>query len=75
MDGYQEMTFKTSLFLSLINGKLLGLLAIMFGVGLELNIAIKTIKSDLAGRYIWLSLLLLMEGFCTLFFVLEYDQF
>lgn len=62
------------LFLSLINGKLLGLLAIMFGVGLELKYQqSKRLNQTWPGRYIWLSLLLLMEGLLHFIFVLEYD--
>ncbi|GAB1765497.1 DUF418 domain-containing protein [Priestia megaterium] len=66
--------FLRILFLSLINGKLLGLLAIMFGVGLELKYQqSKRLNQMWPGRYIWLSLLLLMEGLLHFIFVLEYD--
>lgn len=66
--------FLRILFLSLINGKLLGLLAIMFGVGLELKYQqSKRLNQTWPGRYIWLSLLLLMEGLLHFIFVLEYD--
>ena len=66
--------FLRILFLSLINGKLLGLLAIMFGVGLELKYQqSKRLNQTWPGRYIWLSLILLMEGLLHFIFVLEYD--
>jgi len=66
--------FLRILFLSLINGKLLGLLAIMFGVGLELKYQQSKRLSRLwPGRYIWISSILLMEGFLHFTFVLEYD--
>lgn len=66
--------FLRILFLSLINGKSLGLLAIMFGVGLELKYQqSKRLNQTWPGRYIWLSLLLLMEGLLHFTFVLEYD--
>ncbi|WP_341715557.1 hypothetical protein [Priestia aryabhattai] len=66
--------FLRVLFLSLINGKLLGLLAIMFGVGLELKYQqSKRLNQTWPGRYIWLSLILLMEGLLHFIFVLEYD--
>ncbi|MFQ6391311.1 DUF418 domain-containing protein [Priestia aryabhattai] len=66
--------FLRILFLSLINGKLLGLLAIMFGVGLELKYQQSKRLSRLwSGRYIWISSILLMEGFLHFTFVLEYD--
>ncbi|MEH7604814.1 DUF418 domain-containing protein, partial [Priestia megaterium] len=66
--------FLRILFLSLINGKLLGLLAIMFGVGLELKYQqSKRLNQTWPGRYIWLSLILLTEGLLHFIFVLEYD--
>ncbi|MFD0770027.1 DUF418 domain-containing protein [Bacillus sp. CGMCC 1.60114] len=66
--------FLRTLFLALINGKLLGLLAIMFGVGLELKYQqSQRLNRPWPGIYIWISLILLLEGFLHFTLVLEYD--
>ncbi len=60
--------------LSLVNGKLLGLLAIMFGIGLELKYQQSLRKGrPWPGVYLWTSLFLLIEGFLHFTFVMEYD--
>lgn len=60
--------------LFLVNGKLLGLLTIMFGVGLELKYRQSLRKNQpWPGLYIWTSCILIMEGFIHFLFVMEYD--
>ncbi|MGM0890534.1 MAG: DUF418 domain-containing protein [Bacillota bacterium] len=60
--------------LSLINGKLLGLLSIMFGIGLELKYQQSLRKGhSWPGVYLWTSFFLLIEGFLHFTFVMEYD--
>ena len=60
--------------LSLINGKLLGLLSIMFGIGLELKYQQSLRKvQPWPGVYLWTSLFLMFEGFLHFTFVMEYD--
>lgn len=60
--------------LFLVNGKLLGLLTIMFGVGLEMKYQ-QALKRGNAwpGMYIWTSVILLTEGFIHFTLVMEYD--
>ncbi|PWA12922.1 DUF418 domain-containing protein [Pueribacillus theae] len=60
--------------LFLVNGKMLGLLTIMFGVGLELKYQ-QSLRNGTAwpGVYIWTSFILLMEGFIHFTLVMEYD--
>jgi len=60
--------------LFLVNGKLLGLLTIMFGVGLEMKYR-QALKRGTAwpGLYIWTSVILLAEGFIHFTLVMEYD--
>lgn len=60
--------------LFLVNGKLLGLLTIMFGVGLEMKYQ-QAMRKGRAwpGVYLWASLILLMEGLLHFVLVLEYD--
>ncbi|MGG3888332.1 DUF418 domain-containing protein [Metabacillus fastidiosus] len=60
--------------LFLVNGKFLGLLTIMFGVGLELKYQ-QSLRRGGAwpGIYIWISIILIMEGFLHFMFVMEYD--
>lgn len=60
--------------LFLVNGKLLGLLTIMFGAGLELKYR-QALRRGKAwpGVYIWVSLVLLAEGLIHYTFVMEYD--
>lgn len=66
--------FLRTLSLTLINGKLLGLLAIMFGVGLQLKYQ-QSIRRGRAwpGVYLWICLILFIEGFLHFTFVMEYD--
>lgn len=60
--------------LFLVNGKLLGLLTIMFGVGLELKYRQALRKGDAwPGVYIWTSAFLIMEGLIHFILVMEYD--
>ena len=62
------------LVLFLVNGKLLGLLTIMFGVGLELKYQ-QALRMGRAwpGVYLWTAIFLLIEGFIHYLFVMEYD--
>lgn len=66
--------FLRMLILFLVNGKLLGLLTIMFGVGLELKYRQAVRKGNTwPGVYIWTSLFLMAEGLMHFLFVMEYD--
>lgn len=57
-----------------VNGKLLGLLTIMFGVGLELKYQQALRKGNAwPGMYIWTIVFLFMEGFIHFTLVMEYD--
>ncbi|SHF22444.1 uncharacterized protein SAMN05444392_11120 [Seinonella peptonophila] len=60
--------------LALFNGKLLSLLAIMFGVGLELKYQ-QSLRKGRAwpGIYLWVSLILFIEGLLHFTLVMEYD--
>ncbi|MBE9916403.1 DUF418 domain-containing protein [Paenibacillus donghaensis] len=60
--------------LFLVNGKMLGLLTIMFGVGLELKYqqATRTGKTW-PGAYMWVLIILFMEGLLHFALVMEYD--
>ncbi|WP_397469506.1 DUF418 domain-containing protein [Psychrobacillus sp.] len=66
--------FFRMLVLFLVNGKLLGLLTIMFGVGLEMKYQ-QAIRKGTAwpGVYVWTILFLLLEGFIHFTLVMEYD--
>ncbi len=66
--------FVRNLVLFLVNGKLLGLLTIMFGVGLEMKYQ-QALRRGTAwpGVYIWTSIILMVEGFIHFILVLEYD--
>lgn len=60
--------------LFLVNGKLLGLLTIMFGVGLELKYRQALRKGNTwPGVYIWTSAFLIIEGLIHFTLVMEYD--
>lgn len=64
----------STLFVTLTNGKFLGMLTILFGIGLEL----KRQKNERSGKkwlglYIWSSILLLLDGFIHFLLVFEYD--
>lgn len=60
--------------LFLVNGKLLGLLTIMFGVGVELKYR-QAVRNGNAwpGVYLWTSAFLIVEGFLHFVLVMEYD--
>ena len=60
--------------LFLVNGKLLGLLTIMFGVGLEMKYQ-QALKRGTAwpSLYIWTSIILMVEGLLHFTLVMEYD--
>lgn len=60
--------------LFLVNGKLLGLLTVMFGVGLELKYR-QSLRKGTAwpGVYLWTSFILLVEGLLHFTLVFEYD--
>ncbi|WP_102273118.1 DUF418 domain-containing protein [Cytobacillus massiliigabonensis] len=71
-DSIQD--FIRILILFLVNGKMLGLLTIMFGVGLELKYQQALRKGNAwPGVYIWTSFILMMEGFIHFTLVMEYD--
>ncbi|CAM3676134.1 DUF418 domain-containing protein [Marinicrinis lubricantis] len=60
--------------LFLVNGKLLGLLTIMFGAGMELKYRQSKRKNlSWPGGYMWVLLFLGLEGLLHFIFVLEYD--
>jgi len=66
--------FLRMLVLFLVNGKLLGLLTIMFGVGLELKYQ-QSMRQGNAwpGMYIWTLIFLFTEGLIHFTLVMEYD--
>jgi uncharacterized protein len=67
-------TFLRTLALALFNGKFLGVLAILFGVGLQLKYQQALRKGrPWPGVYLWICLILLIEGFLNFAFVMEYD--
>ncbi|MFC7442197.1 DUF418 domain-containing protein [Laceyella putida] len=58
----------------LVNGKFLGMLTIMFGVGLELKRRkAARLGQTWPGLYLWTSFLLLVDGFLHYLLVMEYD--
>ncbi|MFD3260379.1 DUF418 domain-containing protein [Paenibacillus lentus] len=60
--------------LFLVNGKLLGLLTIMFGVGLEMKYQQALRRGrPWPGLYIWTSIILMAEGLIHFTLVMEYD--
>ncbi|PTM57930.1 DUF418 domain-containing protein [Desmospora activa] len=60
--------------LFLVNGKFLGMLTILFGVGLELKYRQALRKGNAwPGIYLWISLILLAEGLIHFTLVMEYD--
>lgn len=60
--------------LFLVNGKLLGLLTMMFGVGLEMKYRQALRKGrPWPGVYLWAVLFLLLEGLMHFILVMEYD--
>ncbi|RJE88415.1 DUF418 domain-containing protein [Paenibacillus sp. 1011MAR3C5] len=70
--SFQEFVRVFVLFL--VNGKLLGLLTIMFGVGLEMKYQQSLRRGNTwPGVYIWTSVILMVEGFIHFALVMEYD--
>lgn len=71
---WQPDDFLRMIVLFLVNGKLLGMLTIMFGVGMELKYqqALRR-KRAWPGVYLWTAAFLLVEGFLHYTFVMEYD--
>jgi len=66
--------FLQLLVLFLVNGKFLGMLTILFGVGLELKYRQALRRGDpWPGAYRWICLFLLIEGFLHFILVMEYD--
>lgn len=66
--------FLTTLTLLFTNGKFLGLLTILFGVGLELQYrSAKRRGLPWPVRYLWRSVLLFVEGFLHYLLVFEFD--
>ncbi|MFS0725550.1 DUF418 domain-containing protein [Paenibacillus sp. 1P07SE] len=67
-------TFVRLIFLALVNGKFLGLLAMMFGAGLEMKYRQALRKGrPWPGMYLWTAGLLMLEGFLHFLLVMEYD--
>ena len=66
--------FLRLLVLFLVNGKFLGMLTILFGVGLELKYrqALRN-HAPWPGTYLWICLFLLVEGFLHFALVMEFD--
>lgn len=66
--------FVRTIVLFLVNGKLLGMLTIMFGVGMEIKYqqSIRRNKPWI-GMYKWVILFLMLEGFLHYLLVMEYD--
>ncbi|PJN90676.1 DUF418 domain-containing protein [Bacillus sp. mrc49] len=66
--------FISSLFLFFVNGKLLSMLTIMFGIGLEIKRQ-QALRRDWEwpGIYIWGSVLLFLDGILHYVFVIEAD--
>ncbi|GIP00736.1 hypothetical protein J14TS5_58210 [Paenibacillus lautus] len=66
--------FLRMIVLFLVNGKLLGLLTIMFGVGLEMKYRqAKRKGTPWPGVYLWAVLFLVLEGLLHFILVMEYD--
>ncbi|WP_068776244.1 DUF418 domain-containing protein [Paenibacillus sp. FJAT-26967] len=60
--------------LLLVNGKFLGILTIMFGIGLELKRRkAQRLGQKWPGLYLWSSFLLLLDGALHYFLVMDYD--
>ncbi|GGE56994.1 DUF418 domain-containing protein [Priestia taiwanensis] len=60
--------------LVLVNGKFLGLLSVMFGIGLEMKYQQSLRKGNpWPGTYLWVSMILMLEGFIHFTLVMEYD--
>ena len=66
--------FLRTLVLFLVNGKFLGMLTILFGVGMELKYRQAMRRSaPWPGTYLWICLFLFLEGFIHFTLVMEYD--
>ncbi|WP_428828721.1 MULTISPECIES: DUF418 domain-containing protein [Bacillus] len=73
-DEYENGSFLESLVSMFVYGKMLSLLTIMFGVGLELKYQqAKRKNTTWPGTYLWILLFLLIEGFVHFALVMEYD--
>lgn len=73
-DEYENGSFLESLVSMFVYGKMLSLLTIMFGVGLELKYQqAKRKDTTWPGTYVWILLFLLIEGFVHFALVMEYD--
>ncbi|TYS31006.1 DUF418 domain-containing protein [Bacillus pumilus] len=73
-DEYENGSFLESLVSMFVYGKMLSLLTIMFGVGLELKYQqAKRKNTPWPGTYLWILLFLLIEGFVHFALVMEYD--
>lgn len=74
-EGWWEMNdLLRMIVLFLVNGKLLGLLTIMFGVGLEMKYRqAKRIGKPWPGVYLWAVMFLFVEGLVHFILVMEYD--
>ncbi|MCP1150805.1 DUF418 domain-containing protein [Bacillus pumilus] len=73
-DEYENGSFLESLVSMFVYGKMLSLLTIMFGVGLELKYQQAKRKNTLwPGTYLWILLFLFIEGFVHFALVMEYD--
>jgi uncharacterized protein len=66
--------FLRTLVLFFVNGKFLGMLTILFGVGMELKYRQAMRKqAPWPGAYLWICLFLFLEGFIHFSLVMEYD--
>ncbi|MGD7061630.1 DUF418 domain-containing protein [Bacillus altitudinis] len=73
-DEYENGSFLESFVSMFVYGKMLSLLTIMFGVGLELKYQqAKRKNAPWPGTYLWILLFLLIEGFVHFVLVMEYD--
>ncbi|WP_249669885.1 DUF418 domain-containing protein [Bacillus altitudinis] len=73
-DEYENGSFLESFVSMFVYGKMLSLLTIMFGVGLELKYQqAKRKNTTWPGTYLWILLFLLIEGFVHFALVMEYD--
>lgn len=73
-DEYENGSFLESFVSMFVYGKMLSLLTIMFGVGLELKYQqAKRKNTPWPGTYLWILLFLFIEGFVHFALVMEYD--
>ncbi|MBN3523609.1 DUF418 domain-containing protein [Paenibacillus apiarius] len=67
-------TIISTIVLFLVNGKFLGMLTMMFGVGLEMKRRkAERLGTSWPGIYLWTSFLLLADGLLHYFLVMEFD--